>query len=118
MPMLRYLADQNFDQRILDGVAQRCPDFDPVLAREAGLSRAPDPELLAWAAANDCVLLTHDIQTIPDFATDRIVAGEPMPGVIVVPQRLPLRIAIEDLTLIVLCDEPRDVVDRILILPL
>ena len=116
--MLRYLADQNFDQRILDGVSRHCPEFDLILAREVGLGRTLDPDLLAWAATNDRVLLTQDIQTIPDFARDRIVAGEPMPGVIVVPQRLSLRIAIEDLTLIVLCDEPRDVVDRILILPL
>jgi len=81
--MLRLIADQNFEQPILDGLRQRI-EVDLVIAREVGLEEAGDPELLAWAAREDRVLLTHDRQTMPDFAYERLKAGLPLAGVIVV----------------------------------
>jgi predicted nuclease of predicted toxin-antitoxin system len=47
-----------------------------------GLSGKDDPTVLAWAASENRILLTHDVATITRFAYDRIVRGLPMPGVI------------------------------------
>lgn len=82
------------------------------------MSETPDPELLAWAAAEDRILVTHDIQTIPDYAADRINAGEKMPGVFVAPQGLPIGLAIEELTTIILCSEQEEWKDLITWIPL
>lgn len=42
---------------------------------EAGLSGADDPTVLAWAAVEGRVLLTHDLATMTDFAYERVAEG-------------------------------------------
>src|SRR5205085_7751949 len=82
--MLRFLADENFDGRITAGLLQREPTLDLVRVQDVGLSGIDDPTILAWAAAEERLLLTHDRKTIPPFAVQRILSGERMPGVVVV----------------------------------
>jgi predicted nuclease of predicted toxin-antitoxin system len=86
--MLRLLFDENFNHRILRGVRAQLPDADLLTVQEAGLSGAPDPELLAWASWQDRILATHDVQTMLGFAYERIAAQEEMPGVFAVPKPL------------------------------
>ena len=83
-PVIRLLADQNFNGHILGGLARQEPALDVLHVRDVGLDEAPDPTILEWAAENDRVLLTHDRRTIPTFAHDRVVAGRPMSGVFLV----------------------------------
>jgi hypothetical protein len=101
--MLPLLIDQNFNQIILRGLRNRVPALDAVTAHGAGLSSASDPELLAWAAANDRVLVTHDHHTMPDHVADRIAARERVAGVVIVSRKLPYARVIEDLEIIVTC---------------
>ena len=103
--MLRLLIDQDFDQDILRGLLLRIPNLDVVTAYEVGLSAAPDPELLEWAADNRRILLTHDRQTMPGHVADRIVAGEKIAGVVIVSRRLPISRVIDDLEIIVICSD-------------
>ena len=49
---------------------------------------------------------------------ERVVAGEAMPGVFVINDRLPVGRAIEELVLVVSCSEVSDWVSRVLYLPL
>jgi hypothetical protein len=63
--MLRLISDQNFSGRILRGIGLRIPDLDLVRALDAGLTKAPDSALLQWAAEEDRILLTHDVNIIP-----------------------------------------------------
>lgn len=116
--MLRLLIDQDFDQDILRGLERRIPNLDAITAYEIGLSEAPDPELLAWAAEEDRIVLTHDRRTMPDHAAERIAAGEKMPGVFVVPRRLSLHEAIDDLEILVVCSLEYEWNDAVRILPL
>jgi hypothetical protein len=116
--MLRLLIDQNFNQRILRGLVERIPELDAVTAQGVGLSEAPDSELLSWAAAQGRILLIHDLQTIPLFASARIDAGEPMPGAFIVPQHLAIGRAIEELVTIILCSEQTEWECLIVWLPL
>ena len=103
--MLRLVADENFNHDIVRGVWLRDPAFDVVRVQDLGLLQADDPDLLAWAADHDRIVLTHDRATIPDFAYDRVLVGESMPGVFVLNDRLPIRIAIDELLLVNGCSE-------------
>jgi len=47
---VRFLADENFDNRILAGLRRRLPALDVLRVQDAGLIGAEDPEILAWAA--------------------------------------------------------------------
>ena len=74
--------------------------------------------MLAWAAENDRVILTHDRATLPNFAYERVVASDVMPGVFVVNDRLPVGRAIEELVLVATCSEASEWVGRVFYLPL
>lgn len=98
--MLRFLTDENFDGRITAGLLQLEPALPLVRVQDVGLSGADDRTVLAWAAAEERLLLTHDRRTIPGFAINRVLAGQRMPGVVVVAGSCPLRVAIDALHLL------------------
>lgn len=58
--MLLLVADENFNNDILRGLLRRDPSLDIVRIQDIGLTHAPDPEVLEWAARENPVLLTHD----------------------------------------------------------
>ena len=97
---VRFVADENFNRRIVTGLQRRTEDLDLVRIQDVGLLSADDPTVLDWAAEQGRVLLTHDAATIPDFALERVAAGQPMAGVFVVPAILAIGDAIEELALI------------------
>jgi predicted nuclease of predicted toxin-antitoxin system len=101
--MFRLLADENFDGRISRGVRLRFPSLDLVHAKEVGLEGADDPAVLAWAANEGRVLITHDAKTMPDHVYHRLAAGERVPGVILVRASLAVGAAIDDILLILNC---------------
>ena len=57
--MLKLVSDENFNADILRGLFRRRPDLDIVPVQDIGLSAAPDSDILAWAAVEDRILLTH-----------------------------------------------------------
>lgn len=87
---MRLLTDENFNHHILRGLKLRAPGLDYVIAQEAGLEGVKDPQVLDWAAKQNRILVTHDIRTIPKYAYERVASGLPMPGVIVVPEDIPI----------------------------
>lgn len=99
--MLRLLADENFDQRILRGLKLRYSGLDYVVVQETEMSGAHDALLLDWAAKQNRVLLTHDFKTMLKFAYERVAAGKPMSGVIAIPTRLSIGEAIDDLVILI-----------------
>lgn len=74
--------------------------------------------MLAWAAEEGRILLTHDRATLPGFAHSRVVEGAAMPGVFVLNDRIPVRQAIDELLLIDSCSEPAEWEGLVLYLPL
>src|SRR5918912_861949 len=116
--MLRLLIDHDFDQDILRGLVRRVPDLDAMTAYQAGLSEASDPELLEWAAEEGRVIVTHDHRTMPNYAADRMAAGETVAGLIVVSRRLPISRVIDELEVIVSCSEAEEWENIIRHLPL
>ena len=116
--MLALLIDENFNHRILRGLNRRIPHLDYVVAQAAGLKGVQDPPLLAWAAGQGRILVTHDLKSIPKHAYDRVRVGHSMAGVIAVPDNLPIGLAIEDLALLVQCAQPAELDNRIFYLPI
>lgn len=115
--MLRLLADENFDGRILRALQRQIPDLDVLRVQDTPLYGAEDPELLEWAAKENRILLTHDIATLVGFAYERTRSDLPMSGVVAVRAESSLGRAIEDLALILLAAEESDFSSRVLFLP-
>ena len=116
--MLRFLSDETFNGDVVRGLLLRRPDLDLVRVQDVGLQGADDPSVLAWAAEHDRIVLTHDRATLPARAFERVEAGQPMPGVFVVNDYLPIGQAIEELLLVEGCADPTEWSDRVLFLPL
>ena len=116
--MLRLLFDQNFDKDVLRGLQRRLPTLDALTAYEAGLSEADDPDLLAWAAAEDRIVVTHDRKTMPAHAGDRMSAGDRVAGVFVFSMSLPINLVITELEILITCSEMAEWENRIVNLPL
>lgn len=116
--MLPLLIDENLNHRILRGLLRTVPVLDYVLTPDAGLRAAEDPVLLDFAAKEKRILVTHDLRTVPRHAYERVKAGLPMPGVVAVPDDLPIGRAIEDLAIIAECAAPAEVRSLVLYLPL
>lgn len=116
--MLRLAVDEDFNQRVVRGLRQRHQALDIVRVQEAGLSGAPDPEVLEWAAREGRPLLTHDLATMTEFAYERVQQGLPMLGVFGISQGLPIGPVIEEILLIAECSFEGEWEGQIRYLPL
>lgn len=116
--MFYFLADENFNGDIVRGLKFRQPALDLVRARDVGLVHVEDPDVLAWAAERNRIILTHDRSTMPSYAYERVPAGEPMPGVFVLHDKFPVGRAIEELILVIECSDAKEWRDRVIFLPL
>lgn len=115
--MLSVLADENFSHRILRGLRLRVGDPDILVAQNLELSGEKDSTLLAWAAEQQRIFLTHDRQTVPRYAYDRIRSLQPVSGVIVVSDTMPIGEAVEALTICLECGTPDDFENLVMFLP-
>jgi hypothetical protein len=101
--MLRFAADENFNNDIVRGVLRRNPHVDIVRVQDAGLSEAADPILLEWAAKDNRVVLTHDVSTMTRYAYERVTSGLSMPGVFEVARKVPIGVAIDEILILAEC---------------
>jgi hypothetical protein len=116
--MLAVLADENLREQIVNGLRRRVPDLDLVTARDADLLGATDPEVLDWAAGESRVVLTQDLRTMKGFAYERVGRGQPMPGVLEIPDLMPIGRAVEEILLVLELVRESEIENRVLRLPL
>jgi len=116
--MLRLLSDENFNGDIVRGLFLRQPDLDLLRVQDVGLRKVDDPAILDWAASNGRILLTHDRATMPNFAYERLSQGQPMSGLFVINDRMPVRQVIDELLLLIDCSEQDEWKGIVLYLPL
>lgn len=116
--MLRLAADENLNRDIVRGLLRRRADLDLVGVTEVGLTGAPDPEVLAWCADENRVLLTHDVTTVTHHAYARVLRGEPMPGVFEVGVEMPVGAAIAEILLLAEASLPGEWAGQVRYLPL
>src|SRR5947207_2497738 len=98
--MIRFLADADLNEGIVAGCLRREPTMDFLSANEAKLEGVPDPEVLSLAAEQNRILVSHDFQTMPRHFGDFLRVRGFSPGVLLVPQYLPIGEAIDELVLI------------------
>lgn len=116
--MIRLLIDENFDQRIVRALRLRVPQINYVTVQQVGLRGVSDPDLLTFAASENRIIVTHDVNTMPRHASHRMRQARPMTGVIVVPEGLEIGPAVYDLEIIVECAAAGDLLNQIQYLPL
>ena len=116
--MLWLAADENFNGRILRGLQRRMPDLNILRIQDTEIYGSHDPAVLEWAAAQNRVLLTHDLATLVGYAYDRLATGESLPGVIAVNTRAGIGPTLEDLEILLRASRPEELAERVIFIPL
>jgi hypothetical protein len=101
----------------VSAVLRRVPAVDFRTATAAGLAGLADREVLARAAHDGCILVTHDQATMPRHF-GQFVQAQRSPGLLVVPQHLALRQVADDLILIWTATEADEWFNRVVFLPI
>jgi hypothetical protein len=114
---VRFLADANFNQKIVAGLLLREPQIDFELPQTVIPDKMVDRHVLELGAARGRIIVTHDVRTMPHHFSD-FVADRPCPGVILVPKKMPIGAAIEDLLLIWQVSEAAEWINQMRRLPL
>jgi hypothetical protein len=96
---------------------RRAPEIDFQSANEATLARLSDPAVLAQAAAEGRILVTHDRKTLP-IHFGRFIQTRTSPGVLIVSQKAEVLRIIEDLILMWFASDAEEYINSIRTLPL
>jgi predicted nuclease of predicted toxin-antitoxin system len=117
--MLRLASDADVHGEIIRGLRRRLPEIDLVRAQDALPEGTSDPEVLAWAASENRVLVTNDRNTTVGFAYQRAAAGEPTPGLVVTTSDQSIGSAIGDILIVAECMPEEEIRDQVVVfLPL
>jgi uncharacterized protein DUF5615 len=100
------------------GVCDGNPRSIFLSAHLAKLEGIRDPDVLALAAEQDRILVTHDFRTMPRHFGEFLEAGRSSPGVFLVKRRTPLGQVIEALVLVWAASDREEWKNRILEIPL
>ena len=113
---IRYQADADLNADIVVGVWRREPMIDFQSADEAGLEGISDPDVLAHAAQEGRILVSHDRKTMPrHFAA--FIAATTSPGLMIVSQNADVRLVIDELIMIWAASEAEEWINSIITIP-
>jgi Domain of unknown function (DUF5615) len=115
--MLRLVSDEDVHEDIIRGLRRREPALDIVRAVDVGLDRTPDPLILEWAAGNERILITGDLNTMVGFAWARVQSAQPMPGVLALLENIGVGRVIDDILLVAVCYAPEEIKEQVLFIP-
>ena len=116
--MIKFLTDEDYNNIILSGILLRLPQLDIVRVQDVGLMNTHDSIVLAWAAQENRLVLTHDVTTFVREARLRVAEGLPMPGVMVSPQLSPVAPIINDLVFLVQNSADNEWNNQVVFLPI
>jgi hypothetical protein len=117
--MLRLAIDADVDGDIPRGLRRRLPEIDLLRVQDVLGEGIPDDQILAWAADQNRIVVTNDRTTMTGFVSDRLAAGEVVPGLIVTSRFQTIGSAIDDILLIVQLMSEEEIRNRVLVyLPL
>ncbi len=116
--MLRLVSDGDVHGDVIRGLWAKEPELDLVRVQDVGLRRASDPEVLAWAAEENRVVVTQDRSTLVGVAWERVKGGIPMPGVLAIRPNTTIGDAIDAVRLGAVCWGEDEVVNKVLFVPL
>src|ERR1051325_644174 len=98
--MVRFLADASLSKHIVSACRRLEPTMDFLSSADAGLAGVPDPEVLAIAAREGRILVTHDIRTMPYHCGNFLASECKSPGVLLISQKLPIATAAAEIVMI------------------
>jgi len=110
-------ADADLHHVIVLALLRREALIDSQSATAATLASLHDIDVLARAAEEGRALVTHDQRTMPEHFA-RFIASSNSPGLIVVPQHLPVAVVVDDLLLIWHATEADEWINRVAYLPI
>lgn len=110
---IRFQADNDFNGRVLRALLRLAPAIDLQTAPALGFHLGtPDEQVLALAAAEGRVLLSHDAKTMPYHFAD-FIATNTSPGLILVSRKLSIGQAANELHLVWEASEAEEYVNCI-----
>lgn len=116
MTTVRFQADADLKQAIVTGTIRRQPNLNFQSANNAGLEGKQDPEVLAIAAQERRILVTHDRKTMPvEFG--EFILSRTSSGVLILSQNLSVSDAIEALILVWEASTAEEWVNQIMSIP-
>lgn len=113
---IRYQADNDLRRAIVRGTVRREPEIDFRSAQAARLDGVQDSEVLARAAQEGRILVSHNFQTMPAHFR-RFTESQRSPGVFLVAQDVPVSQAIESLVTIWAATAPGEWENRLCLIP-
>ncbi|MGO9110163.1 MAG: DUF5615 family PIN-like protein [Thermoguttaceae bacterium] len=113
--MLRLASDADVHGEIIRGVRRRLPDIDLVRVQDALPEGTPDPEVLAWAVAENRILITNDRNTMVGFPYQRVAVGKPVSGLIATTNEQSIGTTIDDILLLAECMSEIDIRDQVVV---
>ena len=113
---IRFQADNDLNKAIVRALVRREPAVDFRSAQAARLHSVPDPEVLMESARNGRILVSHDFQTMPEHFRE-FVRKHHTPGVFLVPQDLPLGLAVDTLILVWAATNPNEWANKLCLIP-
>jgi hypothetical protein len=114
---IRFQADADLDEHIVTGLRRREPGIDFQTASEAGLQHVDDQQVLAQAAAEGRLLVSHDRRTMPRHFAN-FIRRRRSSGLLIISQKTTTVVAIEELLLIWTAPDAEEWINRIAFLPL
>jgi hypothetical protein len=114
----RFLADHDLNEQIVTGLFRREPALECVRARDIGMNERSDTEVLTYAADNELIVVSHDVNTMPSAAYERMNSGQKMSGLFMVKQSDPVGPVIANLLLIWSASEAEEWEGQVCFLPL
>lgn len=74
----RFLADNDLKEAIILDTARREAAIEFPCLRDLGLETLSDNDVLAYAAAEHFIVVSHDVNTMTAEAFSRLGAGQPL----------------------------------------
>lgn len=103
--MIRFLADENFNNEIVRGLQRRVPHAEITRIQDTELIGQPDPLILEWAALHGFIVLSHDVNTMRGYFYDRVNNNLPVPGLFLIHGTKAVGDVIDALELILLASD-------------
>ena len=114
---IRFQADADLSENIVWAVRREEPAIDFQTSNEANLEGLGDDVVLALAATENRILISHDRRTMP-YHFGSFIQNQTSPGVFIIRQKFDMSNVVSDLILIWSASEPEEWVNVISQIPL
>lgn len=118
--MGRFLLDENVPLTFQSQLEQLDPELKVYVVGDdpAPPKGTPDPDILNWLEANDCLLITNNRASMPVHLQSHLAQGRHVLGIIQLPKRASMGTILDDVLLIGTASLPNEYLDQIVYLPL